>query len=84
VGPRTGLDDVERRKTLSLPGLELRPLGRWARSQSLYRLPYLQCRVPLDHSKRIRYLVSYSGCGSASGGGGGRNQEPANTWILKK
>jgi hypothetical protein len=40
VGPRTGLDDVERRKTLPLPGLELRPLGRPACSQSLYRLGY--------------------------------------------
>jgi hypothetical protein len=39
VGPRTGLDDVKR-KILSLPGLELRPLGRPARSQSLYRLGY--------------------------------------------
>jgi hypothetical protein len=27
VGPRTGLDDVERRKILALPGLELRALG---------------------------------------------------------
>jgi hypothetical protein len=34
VGPRTGLDDVERRKVLPLPGLELGPLGRPARSQS--------------------------------------------------
>jgi hypothetical protein len=40
VGPRTGLDDVDRRKPLSLPGLELQPLGRPARSQSLYRLRY--------------------------------------------
>jgi hypothetical protein len=40
VGPRTGLDDVERRKILPLPGLELRPLGRPACSQSLYRLRY--------------------------------------------
>jgi hypothetical protein len=38
VGPRTGLDDVERRKILPLPGRELRPLGCPARSQSLYRL----------------------------------------------
>jgi hypothetical protein len=36
VGPRTGLDNVEKRKFLTLPGLELRPLGRSARSQSLY------------------------------------------------
>jgi hypothetical protein len=28
VGPRAGLDDVEKRKFLTLPGLELRPLGR--------------------------------------------------------
>jgi hypothetical protein len=40
VGPRTGLDDVERRKILSLPGLGLRPLGRPSRSQSLQRLSY--------------------------------------------
>jgi hypothetical protein len=34
VNSRTGLDDVERRKILLLPGLELRPV----RSQSLLRL----------------------------------------------
>jgi hypothetical protein len=33
-----GLDDVEKRKFLTLSGLELRHLGRPARSQSLYRL----------------------------------------------
>jgi hypothetical protein len=40
VGLRTGLDDVERRKILPLPGLELRPLCRPALSQWLYRLRY--------------------------------------------
>jgi hypothetical protein len=35
VGPRAGLDDVEKINFLTLPGLELRP-----RSQSLYRLRY--------------------------------------------
>jgi hypothetical protein len=40
VGPKTGLDEVEKRKFLTIPGLELRPLGRPARSQSLYRLRY--------------------------------------------
>jgi hypothetical protein len=40
VNPRSGLDDVERRKFLTLPGLELQPLGRPAHSQSLYRLRY--------------------------------------------
>jgi hypothetical protein len=40
VGPTAGIDDVEKRKFLTLPGLELRPLGPQARSQSLYRLRY--------------------------------------------
>jgi hypothetical protein len=40
VDPGAGLDDFEERKFLTLPGLELRPLGRPARSQSLYRLRY--------------------------------------------
>jgi hypothetical protein len=38
VGPRTGLEDVERRKILPLPGFELRPLGRPARCHTLYRM----------------------------------------------
>jgi hypothetical protein len=40
VDPKEDLDDVEKRKFMTLPGLELRPLGRLARSQSLYRLRY--------------------------------------------
>jgi hypothetical protein len=36
VSPSTGLENVEKTKFLTLPGLELRPLGRAARSQSLY------------------------------------------------
>jgi hypothetical protein len=36
VGPRDGLDDVERRKFLNLPELELRP----SPSQSLYQMSY--------------------------------------------
>jgi hypothetical protein len=39
VGPRASLDGVKRH-LLTLPGLELRPLVRLARSQSLYRLSY--------------------------------------------
>jgi hypothetical protein len=31
VGPRAGLDDVEKRKFLNLPGLKFRPLGCPAR-----------------------------------------------------
>jgi hypothetical protein len=40
VGPRAGLEDIEKRKFLTLPELERRPLGHPARSQSLYRLCY--------------------------------------------
>jgi hypothetical protein len=40
VSPRAGLDNVEKRKFLTLPVLELQPLGRPACSQSLYRLRY--------------------------------------------
>jgi hypothetical protein len=40
MDPRPGIYDVEKRKFLVLPGLELRPLGRPVRSQSLYRLHY--------------------------------------------
>jgi hypothetical protein len=46
VGPRAGLDDVEKRKFLTLPGLELRPPGRPASRQLLYRLRY-----PGSHSR---------------------------------
>jgi hypothetical protein len=35
-GPRAGLDDLEKRKFLILPGLELRTLCRPARGQLLY------------------------------------------------
>jgi hypothetical protein len=40
VGSRAGMDEAEKRKFLTLPGLELRTLGRPAHSQSLYRLRY--------------------------------------------
>jgi hypothetical protein len=40
VDPRAGLDDAEKRTFLTLPGLELRPLGCQARRQSLYQLRY--------------------------------------------
>jgi hypothetical protein len=53
VGPRAGLDDVEKRTYLTPPGLELRPLGRPARSQSLYRLLY----PGSDYDKYTKILV---------------------------
>jgi hypothetical protein len=40
VDARASLDNVEKRKFLTLLGFELRPLGRPAHSQSLYRLRY--------------------------------------------
>jgi hypothetical protein len=40
VDSKAGLNDMEKRKFLILPGLDLRPLHRLARSQSLYRLRY--------------------------------------------
>jgi hypothetical protein len=40
VGPRADQDDVEKRKFFTLPGLKLRPVGRLALRQSLYRLSY--------------------------------------------
>jgi hypothetical protein len=40
VGPRTGLNDMEKWKFFPPPGLELRTLGSPPRSQSLYRLRY--------------------------------------------
>jgi hypothetical protein len=38
VGLRTGLDYLEKRKFLTVPGLELRLFGRQTRKQSLYEL----------------------------------------------
>jgi hypothetical protein len=40
VHRRAGLDDLEKRKFLTLSGLELQPLRRPVRGQSLYRLHY--------------------------------------------
>jgi hypothetical protein len=38
VDPRAGMDDVEKRKFLTIPGLELRLLGHPARSQSQMKI----------------------------------------------
>jgi hypothetical protein len=40
MGLRAGLDDVEKRKFLTLPGLEHQPPGHPTHSQSLYRWHY--------------------------------------------
>jgi hypothetical protein len=52
-----GLDDVEKRKFLTIPGLELRPLGRQARSQLLYRLS-LSLSLSLSLDLVLRPTVS--------------------------
>jgi hypothetical protein len=57
VGPRTGLNDMEKRKFLTLPGLELRPLVRPARSQSLYRLRYTGSPSSVSYSLNLVFSV---------------------------
>jgi hypothetical protein len=53
VNPRTGLDDVEKRMFLTLPGIEFRTLCRAARSQSLYR------RYRLSYPNSCSQLSTY-------------------------
>jgi hypothetical protein len=60
VDPRTGLDDVEGRKILPLPGLEFRPLGCPARSQSLYRLRYPSSTRLLNKRDAFRLFQIHS------------------------
>jgi hypothetical protein len=63
VGPKAGLDDMEKRKFLTLPGLELGPLDRPARSQFLSVmvleekfLGMMNCIVHADKHISSRYL----------------------------
>jgi hypothetical protein len=60
VDPRVGLEYVEKRKFLTLPGLELRPLGRPARSQSLYRVRYLESYFEMYILLAILYDTEYN------------------------
>jgi hypothetical protein len=59
VDPTASMDNVENRKFLTLPGFELRPLGRPAGSQSLYRLRYPGsfCIITTD-LKSFFYIIS--------------------------
>jgi hypothetical protein len=54
MDPRAGLDKVEKKKFLSLTGLELRPLGRPVHSQSLCRLRYRGSSLSLYSSLNVR------------------------------
>jgi hypothetical protein len=58
VGPTTAMDDAERRKFLTLSGLELRPLGRPARSLSLSQLQEL---VSGGEGNKLTLYTSYYG-----------------------
>jgi hypothetical protein len=63
VGVRDSLDDMEYRKFSTLPELELRPLGRPVRSNSLYRVNfiiYLECSVRLRVGNRKETVAKYS------------------------
>jgi hypothetical protein len=57
VDPRAGLDDVEKRKYLTLLGLELRCLGRPAHSQSLCRLRYPGSKLNQYYFETLYYDV---------------------------
>jgi hypothetical protein len=52
VDPRTGLDDVEKKIFLTLPGLEFRPLHLQVPSQSLYRLSY-----PGSYEVMVNFII---------------------------
>jgi hypothetical protein len=60
VGPRAVLGDVEERKFLTLLGVELRPVGRPARSQSLYRLRYPGSKIIIVFIVNLRYSYMYN------------------------
>jgi hypothetical protein len=56
MDPKAGLDDTEKWKFFTLPGLELRLLGRPARSKSLYRLRY---RGSIDYVYKLNICICY-------------------------
>jgi hypothetical protein len=53
VDLRASLDDMEKRKFLTLQGFELRPLCRPARTLSLYRLRYPGSSIILGEEYRL-------------------------------
>jgi hypothetical protein len=60
MDPRAGVDDVEKRKFLLLPGLEFRLLGRPDRSQSLYRLSYPGSPPPNVYTLLIQVIYGHN------------------------
>jgi hypothetical protein len=61
MGLRVGLDDVKKRKCYVLPGLELQPLGRPARSQSQRRLRYPGSQILMKVSIYIYIYIFLMG-----------------------
>jgi hypothetical protein len=57
VNPTAGLKDMEKRKYLTLPRLELRPLSRPALSQSLYRLRHSGSLLLLTYLKLVKIEI---------------------------
>jgi hypothetical protein len=53
VDLKAGLDDLQKRKFLTLQELELRPLDRPARSYSLYRLCYYGSPYPIGNKCKV-------------------------------
>jgi hypothetical protein len=84
-GPQSRSGHVQKRKSLTLPGLELQPLGRSARSQSLYRLRYPGTEVNYFSSYRtlsaIRQTVSSAKFACASRHAGHRSPWSAKSWT---
>jgi hypothetical protein len=59
VDPRTSLEDVERKKILLLPGLELRPLRRPAGDHKLYPLPQhvIQAVAEIAYMFELKFYI---------------------------
>jgi hypothetical protein len=61
VDPRAGLDNVKKKEFLTLPGLELRTIGRPARSKSLYRLRYSGYTQGVSGGGKIPFALALAG-----------------------
>jgi hypothetical protein len=58
VDPRASLDDLEKRKYLTLSGLKLQPLSHPAQSQSLYQLCYPRSYESMCFAVRFFFMYS--------------------------
>jgi hypothetical protein len=65
VDPRASLDDMEKRKFLTLPGLEFRPLSCLARSQLLYRLSYSTLKYVTTSSFNVLFSSLFTLLGAS-------------------